>query len=174
VEEEERLEIPRADYFMNDEDDETEVSAAEAFFIKQGGNDKRVLMAMGIGVTNDDDSPFMDFTSTEFKSVKVSTLKPSNGYLVAEQRRRRLKNGDKPNGCNAQAKRKALWDYLSQNPVVNPTDVAFSQERDQDSCSESSCHGAKQEEEHELVCAKVVRISSLLSPPSCYYRRPGE
>ena len=34
VEEEERLESPRADYFMNDEDDEIEVSAAKAFFIK--------------------------------------------------------------------------------------------------------------------------------------------
>ena len=108
-------------------------------------------MALGIGRTNDDDSPFVSFTDKEFKSVKVSTFKPSNGHLVAEQRRRCLENGDKPNSFNAQAKRKALWDYLLQNPAVNPTDVVFFQERDQDSCSKSSCHGTKQKEEHGLV-----------------------
>jgi hypothetical protein len=112
---------------MNDDDDEMnqdEVSAAEAFYVKEG-NDKRVLMAMGIGLANDDDSPFMSFNDKEFKSVKVSTLKPTNSHLVGEQRRRRHEKGEKSNNFNTQAKRKDLWDYLLQNPVVNPPDVDF-------------------------------------------------
>ena len=65
-------------------------------------------MAMGIGLTNGDDLLFMSFTDKEFKSVKVSTLKPSNGHLVGEQQCCCLKTSNEPTNVNMQAKQKTL------------------------------------------------------------------
>ena len=54
---------------MNDKDAEIKALAAAALFIKQGRNDKRVLMAAGIELTNDDDLPFISFFLTKSSNL---------------------------------------------------------------------------------------------------------
>ena len=72
---------------MNNEDDEMdqdEISVAKTFYVKEGKNN-RVLMVMAIGLTNDEDLLFTSFTDKEFKSVKMSMLKPFNWHIIGEQ-----------------------------------------------------------------------------------------
>ena len=61
-----------------------ETSAAERYFVKEG-NDLPVLFAMGIGLTNEDNSPFSDWEHRAFDNGKRNAVKPEKKHLSGEQ-----------------------------------------------------------------------------------------
>lgn len=101
-----------------------ERSAAETFFI-EGGNDVKALFAMGVGLKNDDGSPFSDWEHKAFDKGERKAIKPANAHLVAEQCRRRKEGGEANPLFNKQVVRQKLLDYLLKQPITNAADVSF-------------------------------------------------
>ena len=68
------------------------------------GNDKKVLFAMAIGLTDTYAAPYLSWNKVgargaitmpdAFKDVRVSQIKPSNTYLIGDQKRRRTARGE--------------------------------------------------------------------------------
>ena len=90
------------------------------------GNDVKTLFAMGVGLTNDDNSPYTSYDHATFKALgKLRALKPIVEHFVNEQKRRRRAKGEAAPRVNSQIGRGKLEKWLKENPVTEEDDVRF-------------------------------------------------
>lgn len=110
----------------------TNQSSAKTF-LESHDNSKQVLLAMSIGLYDDDSNPMFDFQKIEnsenpkLKKAFRKTL-PTKDILVKEKIRRKAAVGDR-SSTSKNGTKDGFLTWLKNHPIEDATDIAFIKEK---------------------------------------------
>ena len=105
--------------------EDQDVSCRSESNYQDSGNEKKVLYLMYIGLNNDNGSPLFSFECEPWSLLPKTALRPKNNDYVKEIARRSNDYNIQPIPRPRNWTRQQIMEWLEQNPIREPTDIAF-------------------------------------------------